>query len=376
MFFFTVRDPDYMVKGARDPLGFQVLWQNAGRSLIPYLSTVSANITDFQIMTLAYAIKQKQPGEVPDFIKFFLHLESVMAYARYSKDDSGFNGVNKVKASQHLSEFEISDKNRLLQNQQAYGIWGKYNRPFTDLDLANEKGLIDPLVERLAQNPKAEKKLLEMLHNPKGTFKIKKADLPLFYPFLERPMGDEKETYSRHLLEGACEGELLRILKQNPELNPRNLYAFISAIENKTNNAELKALLDRISRTEQVISPLSHIFNYIQTKTVWNITDIETSPEINNWKRPVSTTGLDPTVVKLGSLMLGSNIDLVIGLIKRNEVVCSWRGSAPWIRQSSAGIEVFHFEGASSWREYDPDSHSDNSYFLDTYVSLHRQLSE
>ncbi len=58
MYFITEQDPNYSIKGSRDPLGFQVVWQAAGRKLIPNLSTVSGSIKDFQILCLAYAIQR------------------------------------------------------------------------------------------------------------------------------------------------------------------------------------------------------------------------------------------------------------------------------------------------------------------------------
>jgi len=47
MYFITDQDPNYTLKGSRDTLGFQVVWQTAGRKLIRFLLTVSGSIKDF-----------------------------------------------------------------------------------------------------------------------------------------------------------------------------------------------------------------------------------------------------------------------------------------------------------------------------------------
>ncbi|RYZ27079.1 MAG: hypothetical protein EOO10_13770, partial [Chitinophagaceae bacterium] len=94
-FYFTRQDRDYAVKGSRDPLGFQVLWQHQARSLIPYLSTVSGNVRDFQIMCLAYYFYGREADT--HFVPFFLRFEQLMAYARYEEGGLGFNGVDRVR---------------------------------------------------------------------------------------------------------------------------------------------------------------------------------------------------------------------------------------------------------------------------------------
>ena len=55
-YFFTAQDNDFILKGARDPLGFQIIWQNTARQLIPYLNTVCGNLRDWQILCLGHAL--------------------------------------------------------------------------------------------------------------------------------------------------------------------------------------------------------------------------------------------------------------------------------------------------------------------------------
>jgi hypothetical protein len=86
MYFITSQDPNYTVKGSRDPLGLQVIWQEAGRWLIPNLSTVSSNIKDFQVLCIAYALKKVLNISDEGFEDFFIRFEQLMAYTRYKKN--------------------------------------------------------------------------------------------------------------------------------------------------------------------------------------------------------------------------------------------------------------------------------------------------
>ena len=121
IYYFTEQDPDYAIKGSRDPLGLQVIWQKEAKKLIPYLSTVSGNLHDFQILCLAYFLYGKPADS--DFPKFFLRFEQVMAYVRFSFfEDSGFNGINRVrKKIADSNKVSISNKtgDEILSNQRA-----------------------------------------------------------------------------------------------------------------------------------------------------------------------------------------------------------------------------------------------------------------
>lgn len=134
-YFLTNQDPNYTIKGSRDPLGFQEIWQAAGKRLIPYLSTVSWNIKDFQVLCLAYALKKELKIEDKDFEPFFIRFEQMMAYTRFRINPrETVNGIDKVSKimTPHPSSVRISTAavDQLLSNQKAYGIWGKYIRPF------------------------------------------------------------------------------------------------------------------------------------------------------------------------------------------------------------------------------------------------------
>jgi hypothetical protein len=88
-----------MVKGSRDPLGFQVLWQAAGREMIPHLSTVSNSIRDFQVISMADHCRRNFQIAEQDYLSFFLCFEQLMGYTRFFQSDGNdsFNGIDKVR---------------------------------------------------------------------------------------------------------------------------------------------------------------------------------------------------------------------------------------------------------------------------------------
>lgn len=171
MYFLTLNDPDYMVKGSRDPLGFQVLWQQAGRELIPYLSTVSTQIEDFQVMALAEYCRQRFPIPETAYPVFFTCFEQLMAYTRFvaSNGNASFNGVDKVRRVMSANERSVTisanSSDQLLSSQRSYGIWGKYNRPFTDMGIAGDKAFADIQQRKLDAAPGLRSMIQNLLTN-------------------------------------------------------------------------------------------------------------------------------------------------------------------------------------------------------------------
>jgi hypothetical protein len=106
MFFLTEQDPNFRIKGSRDPLGFQTIWQSLGRTVIKYLSTVSSNLKDFQVLSYAwYFYEDKDPKH---FLNFFFKFEQAFGFARgeYLKND-GFNGIDFVRKNLNKETFSF-----------------------------------------------------------------------------------------------------------------------------------------------------------------------------------------------------------------------------------------------------------------------------
>ena len=79
MFFIAEPDINFRIKGSRDPLGFQPIWQKLGRKVIKDLSTVQGNIRDFQLMSFAWCFWEDRRDK--NFMAFFYKFEQACAYA-------------------------------------------------------------------------------------------------------------------------------------------------------------------------------------------------------------------------------------------------------------------------------------------------------
>lgn len=379
MYFITAQDPNYTIKGSRDPLGFQVIWQDAGRKLIPFLSTVSNNIIDFQILCLGFAIKKII--DIPDdqFEAFFIRFEQLMAYTRYEKDSGkGFNGVDKVRRIRAAGSKEVQISNniqhQILSNQRSYGIWGKYIRPFTDMKMLEDADF-DLIFGKKAQSCKELIQLcLSLKKKTSDTAYVNLQKLLSLQSLLNKPEGAEKTFFIRYLLKDNFHNELLKLITTSVKVNGLRFYQLLDILTRHSDDSSFKGALEFIKNTEFMLSPLNHIFRYLQTTSYMSYEDINKDDYISKWRSSIDTSGFDSTSVKLASLHQVTNEELVSGLANRNQEVCNWRHSAPWIQLMDKGIEVNHFEGGYLSEGYDPITDYDNTYFLSSYFTLSSQL--
>lgn len=375
MYFITEKDPDYNIKGSRDPLGFQVIWQAAGRKLIPNLSTVSNNLIDFQILGLAYTIKKEFKIADANFESFFIRFEQIMAYTRHYKDKSeGFNGVDKVrKTIASNEELKISVNNQILSNQKAYGIWGKYNRPFSEMkfDLSNDFHKL--FSDKLKSNLSLRKQVQTIINSDS---KLKYDVLEKYMSVIEKPNEEEKKLFIERILQDNCNQELLSILHNNQGWIGLNFYDLLNFLISKSSNPNFISILEYIVQVEKTICPLNRIFRYLQTKSFWTNEEIEKSEFISKCKmKGLITEGFDETLNALAILHNNNSNDLVKGLIERNKTICKLRNSSPWMEITENGYEINHFEGASFYNDYNPERNNDNNYFFWSYLNLFNQLN-
>ena len=383
MYFITSQDPNYTVKGSRDPLGFQQIWQEAGKRLIPYLSTVSANIKDFQVLCLAYALKNELDITDPEFEGFFMRFEQFMAYTRFRQNpNEGFNGIDKVRKIMATGPVTIKISNtiadQILSNQKAYGIWGKYIRPFTDMGIIKNPEFEKIFTEKIKAIPGFVHQATLLKKKTDGSAQIHVDNLNDYFDLMDKPKGEERKLFIHYILEDNCDNELLHLLSAKKAQGSKNFYTMLTEWSTASSNVKFKAVLAHILNTEKVLSPLSHIFRYLQTRSFWKIEEISSDKYISQWRTNPETTGFGELTKSLAALLALPNIDLVNGLVKRNEEVSTRRRSAPWIRFTGSGFEINHFEGAYFWEEYDPEKHDwprDNTYFLSSYNTLFKQLN-
>lgn len=381
MYFFTDKDPNYTIKGSRDPLGFQKIWQDAGKRLIPHLSTVSNNIKDFQILCAAHCLKKQLKMEEKDFESFFIRFEQLMGYVRFRQDDSlGFNGVDKVKKIMSKEPLRVRISNlggdQLLSNQRNYGIWSKYNRVFSELKMGEAPEIDTIYAPRIVQHKPfyrqvgilAKKKINEAAE-------VLTKDLDDYADVLKHPGKEERRFFTNLLLTDTCGNELWKLLQQHESLHKADgLYGLLYLLGKYSDNEGFKWLLRMIEHTEKVICPLNRIFRHLQTRCFWTWEDIEEDQFIRAWRTKPEEAYLDGETRPLAYLLRLSNSELVRGLVARNEEVMKNRGFAPWVAIVGSGLEVNHFQGAGTW-SFKPEEDADNLYFLNTFLSIYHQLN-
>ena len=370
-----------MVKGSRDPLGFQVLWQKAGRTIIPSLSTVSNNIRDFQVMALARYCQKAFHVHERDELAFFLCFEQLMAYVRFVESDGedSFNGIDKVTrimlADEKQLSLSVGGEDQLLSNQKSYGIWGKYNRPFEEIGLGNDLILNSVQQQKLDENKKLAQ-VIEKLAAKKGALhKIDRKDLQDLTSVFEVPQNDERQCYIDHLLTDTYGGILLNLATDAPELAGMTFYEQLDVMETQTSDKGFAFQLQKLRSTERVLSPLNRVFRYLQGQSYWSFAELENDELIHDWTKRAPISG--PTLVdeRYTSILNSNNRDLVTGLAAVNSEVCARRDSEPWLNITPGGVEVNHFEGGFTRPGYDPLTENDYTYFLNTWFHLFNQLN-
>ena len=378
MYFLTAKDEDYQIKGSRDPLGFQVLWQAAGREVIPYISTVSNSVMDYQILLLGHAAKNYLNISDDGFIPFFIKLEQLLAYVRYRMDDEkGFNGIESVKKKYTSSgkSLYIGLEDQILSNQKSYGIWGKYINSFRKMLFDKNRDLLEIYKDKIELNPFCGRKLKTFARDVNQSHRINKDDLEEWEAMIAPPKGKERKILIDNLLQSTCSNELLRLFKEEPDISRLSLYEILDYSFDNSENNEFKRRIKTIKDTEQVLSPLNRIFRYLQTRSYWSWEDIENNVIIDGFKNSDSSEDfMKPEMRMLAGLMTLSNKEMLLGISAQNDQVATARNSAPWFGISDSGLEVYHFEGEFFTEDYDYSTQNDFSYFIGTYQRLFREL--
>jgi hypothetical protein len=384
--YFTKVDPDYSVKGSRDPLGFQVLWQRQARHLLPYLSTVCNTIRDFQIMCLAYHVYGRKPDK--HFIRFFLRFEQLMGYTRLELENTGFNGIDRVRKNRHeRGRISVStqQKDEILSNQRAYGIWGKYNRPFTEIGLSEDErfeALYTQKIEQLPAKAEVKRVLQQVVDKEHAVFDRGVTDI--LQPLLERTPAEVDFFTDKILLIRRAtpyQNQLYHYVRDSDIPNQLNLYAFLDDFANSRYGSTdgLIPLIQEIKATEKVLAPLNRIFRFLQGKPFWTKDEIESSqfiaqcrPLMRHVFETVSEENKDKNGLEV--ILQSDNWSLVRQLVVRNTDVSESRGGAAWMSIKNDLLEVYHQDGTFHDPDFDPEKDVDNYYFINTYLHLFEQL--
>jgi hypothetical protein len=296
-FYFTKEDPDYSIKGSRDPLGFQTLWQHQGRKLVPYLSTVSNNLNDFQILCLAHYFYGKEPDNA--FVRFFLRFEQLMAYVRIEVNNNvGFNGIERVKRKLRENPNKISISNtsedEILSNQRSYGIWGKYNRPFQDIKFTSKNFFSEVYNEKinsLNDVDSIRKIITQTICNNQSRFNITEIEcMKSLLKFTKKEKAFYRDVILNVEAANPYQNQLFQFISNNTLPVEFDLYHFLDSFSRSLGNDQmiLKSILKDIDCTEKVLCPLNRIFRYLQRKPIWEKKELLADGHISVCKNPLN----------------------------------------------------------------------------------------
>lgn len=385
MFFITEPDINFRIKGSRDPLGFQPIWQKLGRKVIKDLSTVSINIRDFQLMSFAWYFWGDRPDK--NFMAFFYKFEQACAYTRELYfEKSAYNGKEFVSKRKNDLNFRLSTNNAdtILSNQKTYGVFGKYNRPFTEMKIKYQDDFIS-VMESAIQTKTDSKILLALVDMliTEDVVIITKEELQPIADLLAELSYEEKQFYERLILETPshkCQNELYHLFKKNPELrkNSFQLYPFIESVLKHDISNDLKACLVEIKNTERVLYSYANLFRHLQSRPVWQLTEIN-EEEIFNYFPKKQDYVFEKSAVLILNEELTSLVEdkskIALAAVQRNETVSKRRNNSAWIKQEKGKLVRYYADGGREISKLDVNNVYENNYFIPTYISLFNQIN-
>jgi hypothetical protein len=384
MFFITEPDVNFRIKGSRDPLGFQSIWQKLGRRIIKNLSTVSVNIRDFQVMSFAWYFWRERPEN--GFMPFFYKFEQASAYAREIYfENSSYNGKEFVSKRKNDGSFCLStDKaDTILSNQKSYGIFGKYNRPFTEMKIKHQDDFYSVMQTAIKQTTNSQKlaDLVEKIIS-EDVVVVTKDDLKPIADLLGKLSGAEKQYYEKHILENSshkAQNELYGLLKTHPEFRTTafQLYPFIKSLLHKNISEELKASLIEIRNTEGVLYSYANLFRHLQSRPVWGLGDIAEESLFKYFPKKQDYVFEHSEVIELNNelqYLKNETSKIAIAAVNRNEKVSMRRNNSAWIKLENNKLIRYYADGGREISKLDVFNEYENNYFLPTYISLFNQI--
>ena len=382
--YFSAIDPNYRVKGSRDPLGFQVLWANAGHKAVAYLSTVSVNLQDFMILSYGhYFYEMFDFQEKLPFLAFFLKFEQACAYTRYYVNGvHSFNGTTHVATKQNDTTFSISLKNSdaLMSNQRAYGIMGKYIRPFTDMKIKKREEFNSVMENAMRKTDLSVlatiiKKLQQEQVN------LTKNDLKPLGRLLKKITPDEKEFYRKYILQvpdsDHPQNNLYKLLLRNKQLVKSYEFKLHSAIDHLVKDSmitdELRNALINIQNTDRVLYPVNSWLTRLLNNSHWTFDEIREDKLLNMHFEPLAHIFEEEDLQEMNQWLSLPAEEKVEKIVERNKMIQENRGNRAWIIPEN-GYRVVYGESEYRIENIDPQNDFAFPYFLDAYFSLFKQI--
>ena len=394
MLYLSLQDPNYRIKGSRDPLGFQPVWQRLGRTIIQHLSTVSVNVRDFQVMSFAYYLYGDDDPK--QFLDFFYKWEQLCAYARENDDTikDGYNGKNfvtKTMLTNPDGPYYISTKNEdtLLSNQKAYGVYGKYNRPYTEMKIRKQDDFIEVMtdaVDRCSQKERiysiVQRILGDLRARDEIRTKITPEDLDAVAELFQNLAPMERKFYDRLILQGDEEhnqNELYRLLEQKEELlttdGPFELYNVLQTfISDGLTSETLRQQLEEIHHAEKLLYIYINLFRHIQSRPIWSNAEIQAEEAVLSIPKVASYNYKDEVLQRVSNTLTTDRDHTVHDVVDRNKEICKKRNNAAWLELDGDKIRRHYQEGGRELKEWNVEEYFENDYFIAAYFRLYKQI--
>lgn len=427
--FFTLEDPRAKVQGSRDPLGVQPIWSRFGREVVCNLTTSSRSVRGFAVLLLGRYLAEEliDEGKAPeeDATDLFLKFEQIAAYSRQVSTDGESDdiilGVNRVKKklAEGNRKVKISERQRdqILSDQKAYGLWGLYSVP------ARVSGLLKPGPVGLTQVGRqfvedeyvprlnAQKRELKKLICNGGNLVAKKQNQPCksVVTTLSDDLTIGERSFFRQTLQDATEAdnerqpaaqrqaELSLLIKKIMEPGDGIHYSVVDSLRSEARRAGMLGLEDRlkkIMKLESAIAPAQHVFDYVMAHDGSPLTSV--AQAINDlWGRELPLVNRDlssilPMVQSAGgqdfashlqqankALTDGDYVEAISAVVQWNESVMQSRGSSGWVGSRNGKIVVkLRNQNPNLPDPEEPRFGWTNSYFMTSLRDVTFQLKD
>ena len=410
--FLTLEDPRARVKGSRDPLAAQPLWQSFGRHVVVNLTTVTTSVRSFTVHLLgrwaAERLIEDERALPEDAFPIFLRCECMGAYIRHvlhgvSTDIRGIEAVRGRAAEGR--RFSISDRpeDLILGDQRTGGLWGLYTASARASGLVEEgpvglsprsRSLFGEVYEPILG--KAADEFLRLARRG-GTLDVHR-NKPLakaLGQILAPTFGaDEAAFYADVLRDARFASErapgrqerLASLMMEQMDLEARVDRAGVARLEQAAarEDAPLASRLSKIQELESLLAPAMALFSHVLSRQGAEVNTVAGAvtdrwgasvphvdlPALANLRHEMAAAVGEQTAGEAlacaAALEAGDYDAAIRRLCAWNALVMEARGSAPWLRIERDRLDV-HYRLAEEWLP-DGDELPElwrNSYFLD-----------
>lgn len=426
--FLTLEDPNAKIKGSRDPLGTQPMWQKFGRHVVTNLTMQTNSVRGFTILLLGRYLTERliEEGRLgrESAVDAFLRFEQIGAYVRHAAHGvggGGIRGIERVRSNlqKHGGRVRVgADLDQLiLLDQRVAGLWGLFSAS------ARVSGLLpdDPVgltpearafVERacLQRLQPVMEPLLRLVERggildtrtPDAVFETLKEVLP------ESFTAEEQQFYGEYVRDGVHvhvretppgrQRKFRELLVRCTELDIRTGRADVVRLceEARSVDGKLAEDLDRIVRLEAVIAPAMALLDFMlacHRRTVddaakeladrWGASAPNIHADRNRDLLPEIGCVAPETIPECldrcqQALADGDYHEALEVLLAWHERVMRARGGAPWVQVGEDGRLDVRYRGAEralpSGEEL-PDLWW-NDYFMSPLKAITRQLGD